>query len=62
MGILHLKERRLTMGPEQFVDLTEEKLRRIAELPYILLAKRISEQENVDISVKVTLTKKEEAS
>lgn len=50
------------MGPEQFVDLTEEKLRRIAELPYILLAKRISEQENVDISVKVTLTKKEEAS
>lgn len=41
------------MGPDTFVGLTEDKLQRIAELPYTLLAKQISEKENVDISVKV---------
>lgn len=41
------------MGPDTFIGLTEDKLQRIAELPYILLAKQISEKENVDISVKV---------
>ena len=45
--------------PENFIGLTEEKIQRMAELPYILLAKQISEQEGVDISVKVTLSKKE---
>ena len=50
------------MGPDTFVGLTEDKIRRMAELPYILLAKQISEQEGVDISVKVTITKKEKAS
>lgn len=45
------------MGPDSFIGLTEDKLKRIAELPYLLLAKQISEQEGVDISVKGIMTK-----
>ena len=43
------------MGPDTFANLTEDKLRRIAELPYILLAKQISDKQGVDISVKVSV-------
>ena len=56
------KERRFFMGPDTFVGLTEDKLRRIAELPYILLAQQISKQEDRDISVTVTVKLKNEAS
>lgn len=46
------------MGPDTFIGLTEEKLKRIIELPYILLAKQISEENNMEISVTATITKK----
>lgn len=46
------------MIPDTFIGLTEEKIKRIVELPYILLAKQISEQEGVDISIEVTVRKK----
>lgn len=46
------------MGPDTFSGLTEEKLKRIIELPYILLAKQISEENNVEISITTKITKK----
>lgn len=46
------------MGPDTFIGLTEDKLKRIAELPYILLAKQISEEKGIDISVTVTVKPK----
>ena len=41
------------MGPDTFIGLTEEKLKRIAELPYILLAKQISEEKDISVTVTV---------
>lgn len=40
-----------------FIGLTEEKLKRIMELPYILLAQQISEEKNIDITVTAVVTK-----